>query len=208
VKGVGGRPSGPIVSGAVADAFARRREAGLALVECADAMSRAGAAMAARFSGGGKLIAFGNGAGSTDAQHLAVEFVHPVVVGKRTLPAIALTSDMATISGIADREGWEQVFAHQIQHLGRPCDIAFGFIPPDGSSGNVVRALLVAQEMGLLTVALGRDDIGPIVAVDHTVTVKSANPQIVKEMEVTICHILWELVHAFLERPPVGGAAR
>jgi len=115
---------------------------------------------------------------------------------------------MATISGIADREGWEQVFAHQIQHPGRPCDIAFGFIPPDGSSGNVVRALLVAQEMGLLTVALGRDDIGPIVAVDHTVTVKSANPQIVKEMEVTICHILWELVHAFLERPPVGGAAR
>ncbi len=171
-------------------------------------MSRAGAAMAARFSAGGKLIAFGNGAGSTDAQHVAVEFVHPVIAGKRVLPAIALTSDVATISGIADREGWEQVFARQIQHLGRPCDIAFGFIPPDGSTGNVLRALLVAQGMGLLTVALGRDDTGPIVAVDHTVTVKSANPQIVKEMEVTICHILWELVHAFLGRRAVTGATR
>jgi D-sedoheptulose 7-phosphate isomerase len=52
--------------------------------------------MAARFSEGGKLIAFGNGAGSTDAQHVAVEFVHPVIVGKSTLPAVALTGDVAT----------------------------------------------------------------------------------------------------------------
>ena len=78
MKGIGGTQSGPVASGAVADAFARRREAGLALVECAEAVSRAAAAMAARFAEGGKLIAFGNGAGSTDAQHIAVEFIHPV----------------------------------------------------------------------------------------------------------------------------------
>ena len=208
MKGIGSAQSGPVISGSVADAFARRREAGLALVECADAITRAGAAMAARFSEGGKLIAFGNGAGSTDAQHVAVEFVHPVIVGKRALPAVALTGDVATLSGIADREGWEQVFAHQIQHLGRPRDIALAFIPPEGSSGNVLRGLLVAQEMGLLTVALGRDDIGPIVSVDHAVMVRSSDPQIVKEMEVTIYHVLWELVHVFLERPVMTGAAR
>jgi D-sedoheptulose 7-phosphate isomerase len=88
VRGIGAARSGPVVFGSVADAFARRREAGLALMECADAISSAGAAMAARFSEGGKLIAFGNGAGSTDAQHLAVEFVHPVIVGRRALPAL------------------------------------------------------------------------------------------------------------------------
>ena len=82
MKGIGRGQSGPVVSGSVADAFARRREAGLALAECADAISRPGAAMAAGFSEGGKLIAFGNGAGSTDAQHVAIEFAHPVIVGK------------------------------------------------------------------------------------------------------------------------------
>ena len=96
MRGVGAARSGPVVFGSVADAFARRREAGLALVECADAISSAGAAMAARFSEGGKLIAFGNGAGSTDAQHVAVKFVHPVIVGKRALPALALIGDVAT----------------------------------------------------------------------------------------------------------------
>jgi D-sedoheptulose 7-phosphate isomerase len=62
--------------------------------------------------------------------------------------------------------------------------------------------------MGMLTVALGRDDIGPIVTVDHAVMVRSSDPQIVKEMEVTIYHVLWELVHVFLEGPVMTGAAR
>jgi D-sedoheptulose 7-phosphate isomerase len=57
-------------------------------MECADTISNAGVAMAARFSEGGKLIAFGNGAGSTDAQHAAVEFVHPVIVGRHAWPAL------------------------------------------------------------------------------------------------------------------------
>ena len=78
VKNIDGARSGSVASSAVADAFARRREAGLALVECAEAVTATAAEMAARFGAGGKLIAFGNGAGSTDAQHIAVEFIHPV----------------------------------------------------------------------------------------------------------------------------------
>jgi D-sedoheptulose 7-phosphate isomerase len=57
------------------------------------------------------------------------------------LPALALTGDVATLSRIADHEGWEHVFVHQIRYLGRRRDIALGFIPPDGSSGNVLRCL-------------------------------------------------------------------
>ena len=57
--------------------------------------------MAIRFHQGGKLVVFGTGGSSTDAQHVAVEFVHPVIVGKRALPAISLTSDVATVTGIA-----------------------------------------------------------------------------------------------------------
>src|ERR1700704_2865846 len=57
-------------------------------------------AMARRFHAGGRLLAFGNGAGATDAQHVAVEFVHPVIVGKRALPALALTNDSATLTSL------------------------------------------------------------------------------------------------------------
>ena len=62
--------------------------------------------MALRFHRGGKLVVFGTGAASTDAQHVAVEFVHPVIVGKRALPAISLTSDAATVTGVAASEGF------------------------------------------------------------------------------------------------------
>ena len=83
-------------------------------------------AMAARFQQGGKLVVFGIGGSSTDAQHVAVEFVHPVIVGKRALPAISLTTDVATVTGVAAREGMAGVCAHQIRHLAEPADIALG----------------------------------------------------------------------------------
>src|SRR5262249_60666774 len=180
-KGIEGARSGSVASSAVADALARRREAGLALVECAEAVTATAADMAARFGAGGRLIAFGNGAGSTDAQHIAVEFIHPVIMGKRALPAIALTNDVASLSGIAERAGWDQVFARQIQQLGRPRDIAVGFLSPGGASRNVLRGLLMARELGLLTVALGGKADAPTFLVDHVPPVPSPGPQTVKE---------------------------
>ena len=79
----------------------------------ADAVAAACHAMAVRFHQGGRLVVFGTGSPSTDAQHVAVEFVHPVIVGKRALPAISLTADVATVTGIAERavdqvavDGW------------------------------------------------------------------------------------------------------
>src|SRR5579884_2099697 len=81
-------------------------------------------AMARRFHQGGRLLAFGNGAWATDAQHISVEFVHPVIVGKRALPALALTNDSATISGGLPGDGTTTAFAHLLKVLGRPQDIA------------------------------------------------------------------------------------
>src|SRR5215831_3659425 len=72
-------------------------------------------AMARRFHQGGRLLAFGNGAGATDAQHVSVEFVHPVIVGKRALPALALTNDSATISGLMANGDQEAPFARQLR---------------------------------------------------------------------------------------------
>src|SRR5213080_3503506 len=72
-------------------------------------------AMARRFHRGGRLLAFGTGAWATDAQHVSVEFVHPVIVGKRALPALALTNDSATLSALMSGEDAAMSFARQLK---------------------------------------------------------------------------------------------
>jgi D-sedoheptulose 7-phosphate isomerase len=161
--------------------------------------------MAVRFHRGGKLIVFGTGGPSADAQHVAVEFVHPVIVGKRALPAISLTTDVATVTGIAEREGMAQIFAHQLRAVARPADIAMG-ISADGENASVIAGLEAAHGMGLLTVALAGGDGGRIAATsaaDHLLVVASSDPRVVKELQVTTYHVLWELVHVFFEQPGV-----
>jgi D-sedoheptulose 7-phosphate isomerase len=99
---------------AVEEMFARRAAPTERLCAGAEAVTRTSYSMAQRFRRGGKLIVFGNGGASTDAQHVAVEFVHPVIVGKRALPAMALTCDIATVTGMANQAGYAGAFAHQI----------------------------------------------------------------------------------------------
>jgi D-sedoheptulose 7-phosphate isomerase len=175
------------------------------LARQAGAVADACHAMAVRFHRGGKLVVFGVGGASTDAQHVAVEFVHPVIVGKRALPAISLTTDVATVTGIAEQEGVDAIFAHQIRLLAEPADIALG-ISADGESPSVLAGLRAASELGLLTIALTGGYGGRIAASgvpDHLLTVASSDPRVVKEMQVTNYHILWELVHVFFEQPGV-----
>ena len=179
-------------------AFARRSEPIDSLAEQADAVASACHAMAVRFHQGGKLVVFGTGGASTDAQHVAVEFVHPVIVGKRALPAISLTTDVATVTGIAEREGMDAIFSHQLRYLAGPGDIALG-ICATGHCGSVLAGLATARELGLLTIALtGRAGQA---AADHVLVAGSDDPRVVKEMHVTMYHLLWELVHVFLEQP-------
>ena len=171
----------------------------------ADAVAEACHAMAVRFHRGGKLVVFGTGGASTDAQHVAVEFVHPVIVGKRALPAISLTCDVATVTGIAERDGVAAIFAHQIRFLADPADIALG-ISADGHCASVLGGLEAARELGLLTIALAGGDGGQIAtskAVDHLLVAASPDPRVVKELHVTAYHVLWELVHVFFEQPGV-----
>ena len=187
-------------------AFARRSEPIDSLAEQADAVASACHAMAVRFHQGGKLVVFGTGGASTDAQHVAVEFVHPVIVGKRALPAISLTTDVATVTGIAEREGMDAIFAQQLRYLAGPGDIALG-ICATGHCGSVLAGLATARERGLLTIALtgraGRGAIAGSPVADHVLVAESDDPRVVKEMHVTAYHVLWELVHVFFEQPGV-----
>jgi D-sedoheptulose 7-phosphate isomerase len=197
----------PVPGAGAAERFARRDAATRHLAGQASAVAAACHAMAVRFHQGGKLVAFGAGGPSTDAQHVAVEFVHPVIVGKRALPAISLTTDVATVTGIAEREGVDAIFARQLPYVAAPADIALG-ISADGNSASVLAGLETAAGLGMLTVALagGADGGGRIAAAkvaDHLLTAASDDPRIVKEIHVTTYHILWELVHVFFEQPGV-----
>ncbi len=183
-----------------------RRVAPLAdLADHAGDVARTCHAMAERFHRNGKLMVFGNGGPSTDAQHVAVEFVHPVIVGKRALPAVSLTADIATVTGVANRVGLAEIFAHQIRLLADPADIALG-LSADGNCANVQRGLEQARSLGMLTVALAGGDGGTIAAsgvADHLLVAASTDPRVIKEVHVTTYHILWELVHVFFEQPGV-----
>src|SRR5436305_4642109 len=134
-------------------------------------------AMAGRFSKGGRLLAFGNGAQATDAQHVSVEFVHPVIVGKRALPALALTNDSATMSGMMVKGNTDALFTHQIRVLARSQDIAMGF-SSDGNDANILDALNLAKQMGLLTLCLSGGDGGlsKEIEIDYVFVTQSHDP--------------------------------
>jgi len=188
---------------AAAELFDRRVGPGRALGADAELVARACHDMARRFAGGGKLVVFGSGAAATDAQHLAVEFVHPVIVGKRAFPALSLAADVATLTGVASRDGVAEVFARQLRLLADPTDIALG-LSADGDCPLVRGGLEAARERGLLTVALVGGDGGAVAAdrlADHVLVARSTDPRVVKEVHVTTYHVLWELVHVFFEHP-------
>ncbi len=160
-------------------------------------------AIARRFHHGGRLLAFGNGAAATDAQHVAVEFVHPVIVGKRALPALALTNDSAALSSIdgdATRSAEGAPFGRQLAVLARESDIAMGF-SVDGRCPNVLEALTTAHGKGLLTIALTGGDGGlvPAAGLDFCFVVPDPDPLVIQETHETLYHVLWELVHVYFE---------
>ena len=97
------------------------------------------------------------------------------------------------------------IFSHQLRYLGAPADIALG-ISTDGNCASVLSGLLTAHDLGMLTIALAGGGGGAIAAcpaVDHLLVTRSSDPRIVKEMQVTCYHVLWELVHVFFEQPGV-----
>ncbi len=105
------------------------------------------------FSAGGKLLVFGNGGSSADAQHICSELVGRFMHERKALPAIALSANQAVLTAWSNDYGFETVFSRQIEALGRPGDIAWG-ISTSGNSPNVIEALKVARASGLSTIGL------------------------------------------------------
>jgi D-sedoheptulose 7-phosphate isomerase len=188
---------------AAVTSFERRRGPIEGIATAATTVAIACRDMAGRFQAGGRLLVFGTGGCATDAEHIAVEFVHPVIVGKRALPALSLASDSATLTGIAAGHGLDRIFGHQVRTLGRPGDIALA-LSADGDSPAIQAGLAAARDAGMLTIALIGGEGGQIASgqlADHCFVIASDDAHVVKEAHVTTYHVLWELVHVFFDTP-------
>ena len=147
---------------------------------------------------GGKLLVFGNGGSAADAQHMAAELVGRFQKERAAMPAIALTVDTSILTAIANDYSFKQVFARQVEALGRPGDVAMG-ISTSGESPNVIAALQVARAQGLKTIALtGRDGGGAGRAADIHVNVPDQNTQRVQEVHQTLIHVMCEVIESDL----------
>ena len=155
-------------------------------------------AMAERFGRGGRLYVMGNGGSATDAQHVAVEFFHPIIEKRKPLPALALTTDQALVTAISNDRDFAKVFADQLRVLARPGDMALA-ISTSGQSPNLVQALEVARERGLLTIAFTGKDGGRLADLaEYCFVVPSFSIHRIQETHVALYHIVWDLVHVAL----------
>ena len=168
------------------------------VAEQAEQVVAAAQLLADTIKGGGKILLFGNGGSAADAQHLAAEFVNRFQIERPPLAALALTTDTSILTSIANDYDFLEVFAKQVRAMGLPGDAALGF-STSGNSGNVVRALEVARERGLKTLALSGRDGGPVAAAaELAIVVPSWSTPRVQEVHITIGHVLCDLVDFLL----------
>jgi len=146
---------------------------------------------------GGKLLIFGNGGSAADAQHMAAEFVNRFLINRRPLAALALSTDTSVLTSIANDFSYDQIFAKQVQALGKPEDLALG-ISTSGNSPNVVKAMEAAGKIGMKTAALtggiarpGGDLAG---ICDLVLNVPSDATPHIQEAHLWVEHLLCEIV--------------
>jgi D-sedoheptulose 7-phosphate isomerase len=127
-----------------------------ALTTIRPAIDRAGGLILATLRRGGKLLICGNGGSAAEAAHFATELVGRYAKTRRSLPAVALSSDGSLVTCIGNDFGYEQVFARQIAGLAKPGDLVV-VLTSSGNSANVIAALHEAKKLGLESIAfLGR----------------------------------------------------
>lgn len=171
------------VEARVGELLARRQEDGRAYFEAnAEPLARLCHRMAERFSGTGRLLALGaSAAARSDVRHVTVEFVHPVIVGKRALPAIGLIGDGGDL-------------VRQAELTARPADIVLGFGSGEAGGEEVREALALCRGRGCLTVAFEAGS-----GAEWELPVEAADPCVRQEIAEVAYHVLWESVHVFFE---------
>jgi D-sedoheptulose 7-phosphate isomerase len=158
----------------------------------APAIDQASDAIAAAISGGGKVLAAGNGGSAAEAQHLVGEFVGRLSADRErsALPAVALTADGATVTALANDYGFDQIFARQVAAVGRSGD-ALVVLSTSGASSNLVAAVEAARASGITTIGLlGATRRELHERCDVVIAAPAASTATIQECHVALIHVL------------------
>lgn len=166
------------------------------LRSCKEDIINASNIIAKSFKSNGKLMLCGNGGSAADCQHIATEFVIRLShnLQRPAMPAIALTTDSSNLTAGGNDIGFENVFARQVEGIGREGDILIG-ISTSGNSKNIINVIKKAKEKRIYTIGLLGCEGGLIKnETDMNILVPSSNVQRIQEGHITIGHIICEIV--------------
>ncbi|MBI5203392.1 MAG: D-sedoheptulose 7-phosphate isomerase [Nitrospirae bacterium] len=167
-----------------------------------DAIVEVSKVIADTFNDGKKLILFGNGGSATDASHIAAEFVNRFKKERPSLPAIALNTDMAIITAIANDYDYSDIFAKQLKAIGSEGDIVLA-ISTSGSAANVLKAMDVARKKKLRSIAFtGAKGEKFASKATYAFIVPSDNTPRIQETHITLGHVLCQMVEEILFEAP------
>jgi D-sedoheptulose 7-phosphate isomerase len=172
----------------------------LAAERCDRDIAAAASAIATSLRSGGKLLLCGNGGSAADCQHIAAEFVNLLRREnlRGALPAIALTTDSSILTACANDFGFEEVFARQVEALGRSGDVLMGS-STSGNSENVIRAMQAAQLAGITTIGLTGEQPGRLAGCsDILICAPTDDTQHIQEVHIAAGHLIAELTEGEL----------
>ncbi|HWR36299.1 MAG TPA: D-sedoheptulose 7-phosphate isomerase [Clostridia bacterium] len=161
-------------------------------------VTEVGMLMADSLRKGGKVFFFGNGGSAADAQHLAAELTGRYLQERTALAGLALNANTSALTAIGNDYSFDHVFARQLQGLAVPGDVALG-ISTSGNSRNVLQAMRVAEEKGMLRIGFAGFDGGLLrSAVDYCLCIPSSDTPRIQEAHILTGHILCEIVESEL----------
>jgi CMP-N,N'-diacetyllegionaminic acid synthase len=150
----------------------------------------AGACLAECVTGGGKVLACGNGGSAADAQHFVAELVGRLKIERAPLPAISLSSDPSVVTCLANDYGYDELFARQVRAFGRPGDVLVA-ISTSGKSPNVLKAAHAARELGVRVVSLIGEKGDALAALsDYCIRIPTTTTQTIQELHMAVLHVL------------------
>ncbi|MDD3374760.1 MAG: D-sedoheptulose 7-phosphate isomerase [Candidatus Omnitrophica bacterium] len=180
-----------IIRQIVSDSIAVKQKA---VEDNIDTLVRAVDAIGKTLKKDGKIILFGNGGSAADSQHVAAEFIGRFQKERKSIPAIALTTDTSILTALANDYSFDVVFSRQLEGLGTSKDIAIG-LSTSGNSKNVFEAIKTAKKIGMKTISLTGGTGGLIArASDISIIVSSKNTARVQESHICLAHVICELV--------------
>jgi D-sedoheptulose 7-phosphate isomerase len=168
------------------------------LKESGEALVRAAEMLGQCIARGGKILILGNGGSAADAQHMAAEMVGRMLVDRRPLPAIALTTDTSNLTAIGNDFGYDQVFVKQVQALARKEDVVIA-ISTSGNSKNVVLAVEAARQVGTQVISLTGGSGGRLRDMGHVSlnVAQGRNSSRIQETHIFAIHSMVDLLDRF-----------